>query len=219
MGPRHWFQGMNSTSLCSLAGRYENPIPPRCPAPIDFLKIPAQVSRTMNKPESVATLPPFSPIEGQKWFDQISSQWESQKNRFTLIYFGKIQFLPPCIWNLPFMSTASELRFQWVRRVSVSLRGIVDFWARVEVRTKYKYLDLEIGLHIYYFCNFLHKDDVFFPNSRSFVTHNLIREDIKFPHIIQEQSNPLTKYLILINKQLSWAKLFFLLLSFSSVLG
>jgi hypothetical protein len=25
-------------------------------------------------PESVATLPPFSPIEGQKWFDQISSQ-------------------------------------------------------------------------------------------------------------------------------------------------
>ncbi len=60
-------------------------------------------------PESVATLPPFSPIEGQKWFDQISSQWESQKNRFALIYFGKIQFLPPCIWNLPFMSTASGL--------------------------------------------------------------------------------------------------------------
>jgi hypothetical protein len=59
-------------------------------------------------PESVATLPPFSPIEGQKWFDQISSQWESQKNRFALIYFGKIQFLLPCIWNLPFMSTASE---------------------------------------------------------------------------------------------------------------
>jgi hypothetical protein len=62
----------------------------------------------INEPESVATLPPFSPIEGQKWFDQISSQWESQKNRFALIYFGKIQFLPPCIWNLPFMSTASE---------------------------------------------------------------------------------------------------------------
>ncbi len=31
-------------SLCSLAGRYENPIPPRYLAPIDFLKIPAQVS-------------------------------------------------------------------------------------------------------------------------------------------------------------------------------
>ncbi len=57
--------------------------------------------------ESVATLPPFSPIEGQKWFDKISSQWESQKNRLALIYFGKIQFLPPCIWNLPFMTTAS----------------------------------------------------------------------------------------------------------------
>jgi hypothetical protein len=34
---------MNSASLCSLAGRYENPIPPRCLAPIDFLKIPAQL--------------------------------------------------------------------------------------------------------------------------------------------------------------------------------
>jgi hypothetical protein len=27
-----------------------------------------------GRPESVATLPPVSPIEGQKWFDQISSQ-------------------------------------------------------------------------------------------------------------------------------------------------
>jgi hypothetical protein len=27
---------------CSLAGRYDNPIPPRCLAPIDSLKIPAQ---------------------------------------------------------------------------------------------------------------------------------------------------------------------------------
>ncbi len=55
-------------------------------------------------PESVATLPPFGPIEGQKWFDRISSQWESPKNRFAMIYFGKIRFLPPCIWNIPFMS-------------------------------------------------------------------------------------------------------------------
>ncbi len=45
MGSRNWFQGMNSASLCSLAGRYENPNPPRCLAPIDFLKIPAQFCR------------------------------------------------------------------------------------------------------------------------------------------------------------------------------
>jgi hypothetical protein len=32
---------MNFASLCSLAGRYKNPIPPRCLAPTDFLKIPA----------------------------------------------------------------------------------------------------------------------------------------------------------------------------------
>ena len=39
-------------------------------------------------------------LEGQKWkwFDQISCQWESQKNLFAMIYFGKIQFfLPPWI--------------------------------------------------------------------------------------------------------------------------
>jgi hypothetical protein len=34
---------MNSANLHSRAGRYENPIPPRCLAPIDFLKIPAQM--------------------------------------------------------------------------------------------------------------------------------------------------------------------------------
>jgi hypothetical protein len=32
---------MNSACLCSLAGRYDNPIPTRFLAPIDFLKIPA----------------------------------------------------------------------------------------------------------------------------------------------------------------------------------
>ncbi len=41
MGPRNWFQRMNSASLCSLACRYDNPIPPRFLAPIDFLKSPA----------------------------------------------------------------------------------------------------------------------------------------------------------------------------------
>ncbi len=48
MGPRNWCQGINSASLCSLAGRYENPIPPRCLAPIDFLKIPALAGRYDN---------------------------------------------------------------------------------------------------------------------------------------------------------------------------
>ncbi len=43
MGPRNWFQGMDYASLCSLAGRYDNPIPRRFLAPIDFLKIPALV--------------------------------------------------------------------------------------------------------------------------------------------------------------------------------
>ncbi len=33
MEPRNRFQGMNSASLCSLAGRYDNPIPNSVPSP------------------------------------------------------------------------------------------------------------------------------------------------------------------------------------------
>jgi hypothetical protein len=44
MGPRNWLQEMNSANLCSLAGQYDNPLPPRFLAPIDFLKIPALVT-------------------------------------------------------------------------------------------------------------------------------------------------------------------------------
>jgi hypothetical protein len=39
--PMNRFQGTNSARLCSLAGRYDNPIPSRFLAPIDCLKIPA----------------------------------------------------------------------------------------------------------------------------------------------------------------------------------
>jgi hypothetical protein len=48
MEPRNQFQGMNSASLCSLAGRYDNPIPTRFQAPIDRLKIPALAGRYDN---------------------------------------------------------------------------------------------------------------------------------------------------------------------------
>jgi hypothetical protein len=44
--PRNRFQGMNSASLCSLAGLYDNPIPTRFLAPIDCLKIPALAGTT-----------------------------------------------------------------------------------------------------------------------------------------------------------------------------
>jgi hypothetical protein len=44
MEPRNRCQGINSASLCTLAGRYDNHIPTRCLAPIEFLKIPAPYS-------------------------------------------------------------------------------------------------------------------------------------------------------------------------------
>jgi hypothetical protein len=49
MKPENRFQGMNSASLCSLAGRYDNPIPPRFLAPIDSLKIPAGLSQLIKE--------------------------------------------------------------------------------------------------------------------------------------------------------------------------
>ncbi len=76
---------MNSWS--QMEGDLNRPLPKR--------------DKKQTLPESVATLPPFGPIEGQKWFDQISSQWESQKNRLALIYLGKIQFLPPLHLKYP----------------------------------------------------------------------------------------------------------------------
>jgi hypothetical protein len=41
MEPRNRFQGMNSVSLCSLAGRYDNPI--------DCLKIPSLVIQCVDR--------------------------------------------------------------------------------------------------------------------------------------------------------------------------
>ncbi len=41
-------QELISASLCSLAGRYDNPIPTRCLAPIDFKKIPALAMEKME---------------------------------------------------------------------------------------------------------------------------------------------------------------------------
>jgi hypothetical protein len=40
--PKNRFHGTNSAGLCSLEGRYDNPIPTRFPAPKDFLKFTAQ---------------------------------------------------------------------------------------------------------------------------------------------------------------------------------
>ncbi len=44
--PKNQFQGINSASLCILSGRYDNPIPTQCPAPIDCSKNPAPQKKT-----------------------------------------------------------------------------------------------------------------------------------------------------------------------------
>jgi hypothetical protein len=56
MEPRNRCQGINSASLFSLAGRYENPIPPQCLAPIDFLKIPALACQAAGGIDSLKSI-------------------------------------------------------------------------------------------------------------------------------------------------------------------
>jgi len=53
---------MNSASLCSLAGRYDNPIPTRCLAHIDVLKIPALLLETMLQRNSPSHHRPVSQL-------------------------------------------------------------------------------------------------------------------------------------------------------------
>ncbi len=63
MEPRNRCQSINSASLCSLAGRYDNPIPTRCLAPIDFLKIPALLLFSLKK--YICTL--WGRVFGRTW--------------------------------------------------------------------------------------------------------------------------------------------------------
>jgi hypothetical protein len=49
MGPMNRFQGIDSASLCSLAGRYHNPIHNWFLVLIDCLKIPALVNTSQEK--------------------------------------------------------------------------------------------------------------------------------------------------------------------------
>ncbi len=96
MEPKNRFQDINSASLCSLAGRYNKPIPTQCLAPIDFLNIPAQdckflisIVRTVKKNTTVYGT---TYIERRKLFTvqkqlQICTIYISYISRKTNIYF------------------------------------------------------------------------------------------------------------------------------------
>jgi hypothetical protein len=68
---------MNSASLCSLAVRYDNPIPTRFLAPIDCLKIPALDACDLDDSYSITSLPTYVPplITGllAQWVQQLSA--------------------------------------------------------------------------------------------------------------------------------------------------
>ncbi len=72
---------MNSASLCCLGGRYENPIPPRFLAPIDFSKIPALSSsvqtfkESRNRFQRITSASPWSSLAGRGRYDNPIPTW------------------------------------------------------------------------------------------------------------------------------------------------
>ncbi len=121
MGPRNWFQGINSSSLWSPAGRYHNPVPTQFLAPIDCLKIPAQVSLPRNGSER----------NSDSSFYICSTEWNSEL--FSLPLKGLkgnsesiLLFLFP--WNrIPSCFSSAEVlgwKFQEFASISVKRNGI-----------------------------------------------------------------------------------------------
>jgi hypothetical protein len=78
---------MNSARLCSLAGRYDYPIPTRFLAPIDCLKIPALAGRYDN-PIPTRFL---APIDCLKIPAQLITRRSIQCFRFLLLTFIQLR--------------------------------------------------------------------------------------------------------------------------------
>ncbi len=96
MEPRNRFQGINSASLCSLAGLYDNPIPTRFLAPIDCLKIPAQ------SPQS------WQPYGGKQLvFKTVHWDFSEINHCLFLFFFGKSRLKPSTILGHLFRTTVS----------------------------------------------------------------------------------------------------------------
>ncbi len=71
----------------------------RCSRSMNY-PAPSLIRRTTHfLPVSIATLPSFGPIEGRGF-----SRFLANESRFAIVSFGKIQFLPLYILDLPFMS-------------------------------------------------------------------------------------------------------------------
>ncbi len=90
MEPRNRFQRMNSASLCSLAGRYDNPIPTRFLAPIDCLKISALGFKLCVRFLSLGRILSLYYLAGiahgsEKWhlLHVVSGKWVYQKSEST----------------------------------------------------------------------------------------------------------------------------------------
>ncbi len=139
MEPRNRFQGMNSASLCSLAGRYDNPIPTRSLAPIDCLKIPVQ---TYMDDAVYAVLFTFLKIQNTilydwyQWYDNlcktVHQKWAGD-NKKALRGWCETEFavLYPRLW----IEETNDL-VDFETEISRNLKGLVAIEIATAVRKK-----------------------------------------------------------------------------------
>ncbi len=74
----NWFQGIDSASQCSLAGRYDNPFPTQFLAPIEYYKIPAQyVGRARDGVEGGGAVLPRADLKENQTGEQNRSSFTS----------------------------------------------------------------------------------------------------------------------------------------------
>ncbi len=108
MEPRIWFQWINSASLCSLTGQYDNPIPTRFLALIDCLKIPALSSQQEKEEGGVGAL--WITLDGRTgWPQRIEDNDAKELSRPSFVAVdhlaaagsGETPYTIDNIWSLP----------------------------------------------------------------------------------------------------------------------
>ncbi len=118
MEPRNRFQGIDPASLCSLAGRYDNPIPTRFLATIDCSKIPA--------------LNPFIGGLFQIWTSNIGEARESTRRILCTNYLFVADFKHKFLRLIPVISGANlHFIYMCVSAMHIRLTQDVPFTCSV----------------------------------------------------------------------------------------
>jgi hypothetical protein len=144
---------MNSTSLCSLAGLYNNPIPTRFLAPIDCLKIPAQIPFTGILCASIGSQMVFMPDGGnRKYAENMSTNISRAIILYTDIPCAILYRYSPCdivpIFAVKYMYYTDILRaiLYWYSPCNITPIFPVQYYTDIPRAMLYQYSPCNILL-------------------------------------------------------------------------